>query len=146
MPTTLSLCIMSCLILTNEDFESGIYTANFVPGQSRSSVCIVVIDDDIREGNETFGLLLAIPIPTQKLNVSAGNPSFADVKIIGIQGKHQTVLYICLIRINMLLFNPQMILMMVWGYQFSYLLQWKKGPQCVYVRIVLPHHQLLHLQ
>ena len=32
-----------------------------------------------------------------------------------------------------------MILMMVWGYQFSHLLQWKKEPQCVYVGIV-PHH------
>ena len=60
------------------------YRTTFKPGQSRSSVCIVIIDDDIREGNEKFRLILAIPKITQKkLNVWAGRPFFADVKIIG---------------------------------------------------------------
>jgi len=66
------------------DFESEMYRTTFKPGQSRSSVCIVIIDDDIREGNEKFRLILAIPkIAQKKLNVWAGRPFFADVKIIG---------------------------------------------------------------
>jgi len=55
-----------------------------MPGQSRSSVCIVIIDDDIREGNEKFRLLLVIPKTVHnKLNVWSGKSSHADVKIIG---------------------------------------------------------------
>ena len=73
--------------IADVDFESGIYRTTFKPGQSRSSVCIVIIDDDIREGNEKFRLLVAIPKSVQKnLNVWAGKPFFADVKIIGMVG------------------------------------------------------------
>ena len=71
------------LILADVDFESEVYRTTFKPGQSQSSVCIVIIDDEFREGNEKFRLLLAIPKTTQKLNVWAGKPSYADVKIIG---------------------------------------------------------------
>jgi len=71
--------------LADVDFESGIYRTTFKPGNSRSSVCIVIIDDDIREGNEKFRLILVIPkTAQQKLNVWAGKPFFADVKIIGM--------------------------------------------------------------
>jgi len=76
--------IFCLLVLANVDFESGIYRTTFKPGQLQSSVCVVIIDDDIREGNEKFRLLLAIPKAVQKnLNVWAGKPSHADVKIIG---------------------------------------------------------------
>ena len=70
------------------DFESKIYRTTFEPGQSRSSVCIVIIDDDIREGNEKFRLIVVIPKIVQKeLNVWTGKPSHADVKIIGDNSK-----------------------------------------------------------
>jgi len=76
------LCL---LLLADVDFEGEIYRTTFKPGQTRSSVCIVIIDDDIREGDEKFRLILAIPKTTQKkLDVWAGTPFYADVKIIGI--------------------------------------------------------------
>jgi len=66
------------------DFESKIYRTTFEPGQTKKSVCIVIIDDDIREGNETFRLSVVIRNTAHKnLNVRVGKPSFADVKIIG---------------------------------------------------------------
>ena len=76
--------IFCLLILVNADFENNIYKTTFKPGQSRSSVCIVIIDDDIKEGNEKFRLLLIIPKAVQKtLNIWTSKPFFADVKIIG---------------------------------------------------------------
>ena len=56
---------------------------NFQPGQSNSSICIVIIDDDIREGNEKFRLLLSIPYSVRALGVWAQHPYFADVLITG---------------------------------------------------------------
>ena len=78
------MVILCLLVSADVDFESGIYMTTFQPGQSRSSVCIVIIDDEIREGNEKFRLLLSIPKTVKKkLNIWAGRPLFADVKIIG---------------------------------------------------------------
>ena len=75
-----------CLFyLADKDFKSGMYEATFKPGQSRSSVCITIIDDDIRERNEKFRLFLSIPILTQKLKVWTGTPFYADVKMLGMQ-------------------------------------------------------------
>jgi len=78
------MVIICLLVSADVDFKSGTYRTTFKPGQSRSSVCIVIIDDDIREGNEKFRLLVSIPKNVQrKLNIWAGRPFFADVKIIG---------------------------------------------------------------
>jgi len=73
-------------------------------------VCIVIIDDDFREGNEKFRLLLALPKSTlKKFNVWADKQSFADIKIIGN-------IVSSLLVLNFTTYYPQMILMMVWGY------------------------------
>ena len=56
---------------------------NFQSGQSRSSICIVIIDDDIREGTEKFRLLLSIPYSSRALGVRTQYPYYADVLIIG---------------------------------------------------------------
>lgn len=73
----LQFCSYYNYILANEDFETDILQVNFLPGQSHSNACVIIIDDDIREGNENFYLLLSVPY-----NVSA-QPYYADVQIIG---------------------------------------------------------------
>jgi len=74
------------LLSGNKDFVSGIYKTTFKPGQSKSSVCIVIIDDDIREKDEKFRLLLAIHKSYQKSYISTSKPFYADVRILGRQG------------------------------------------------------------
>jgi len=56
----------------------------FQPGQSNSSVCVVIIDDDIREEAEKFRLVLSIPYSVRELGVWSGYPYYADVVIIGM--------------------------------------------------------------
>ena len=98
-PDKISLYILGHLILVNKDFESGIYRTTFKPGQSHSNICVVIIDDDIREGNEMFQLLLAIPKQTQKLNVSVGKPFLISINIIGMHRVNtQKHFIICLIH------------------------------------------------
>jgi len=47
---------MILFTLAGKDFETDGPKVTFQLGQSRSSVCIVIIDDDIREGTEVpFG-------------------------------------------------------------------------------------------
>ena len=69
--------------LAGRDFVSDALEINFQPGQSRSSICIVIIDDDIREGSEKFRLLLSIPYSVRALGVWAQHPYYANVLIIG---------------------------------------------------------------
>jgi len=69
--------------LAGKDFEADVLKVTFQPGQSHSSVCVVIIDDDIREGTENFRLVLSIPYSVQKLGVWTGYPYYADVVITG---------------------------------------------------------------
>ena len=71
------------IILAGRDFVPDALEVNFQPGQSRSSACIVIIDDDIREGSEKFRLLLSIPYSVRALGVWGQHPYYADVLIIG---------------------------------------------------------------
>ena len=57
---------------------------HFQPGQSSANVCIVIFDDDLREGSEKFRLLLSIPYSTRSLGVWAKHPYYADVLITGM--------------------------------------------------------------
>ena len=68
--------------LAGEDFEAEILQVTFLPGQSHSNVCVIIIDDDIREENEIFHLLL-IPYSVQMQKVLTGYSYHVDVKIIG---------------------------------------------------------------
>ena len=63
---------------------SDTHQVNFQPGQSHSSICIVIIDDDIRERSEKFRLLLSIPYSVRALGVWVQYPYIADVLITGI--------------------------------------------------------------
>ena len=69
--------------LASKDFEAEVLQVTFLPGQSNSSVCVIIIDDDIREGNEYFHLLLSIPYSVRAQGVWTGYPYYTDVKIIG---------------------------------------------------------------
>ena len=76
----------NCVILfaiAGEDFETGGLKVTFQPGRSNASVCVVIIDDDIREGYEKFRLVLSIPRSLQAQGVGAAYPYIADVKIAG---------------------------------------------------------------
>ena len=66
-----------------KDFETDPLQATFQPGQSRQSICVVVTDDDIREGTEKFRMVLSIPSSVRAQGVWAGYPYYADVKILG---------------------------------------------------------------
>ena len=74
---------MMLFLLAGKDFQTRIPKVTFQPGQSHSSFCVVIIDDDIREENEKFRLLLSIPYSVRAQGVWTGYPYYADVKIIG---------------------------------------------------------------
>ena len=89
------MCVHVCMIcgivtivilftLAGKDFETGVLKVTFKPGQAYSSVCIAIIDDDIREGSEKFRLVLSIPYSVQALGVWAAYPYFADIVITGM--------------------------------------------------------------
>ena len=70
--------------LVGKDFEPGVLKVTFKPGQTYSSACVVIIDDDIKEGTEKFRLILSIPYNVRSLGVWAGTPYYANVTIIGM--------------------------------------------------------------
>ena len=78
------ITIVILFTLAGEDFEAGVLRATFKPGQTRASVCIVIIDDDIKEGYERFRLILSIPASARALGVWAGYPYYADILIKGM--------------------------------------------------------------
>ena len=71
--------------LARKDFVNDPLQVTFQPGESRYSICVIIIDDDIREGKEKFRLLLSIPYSVRALGVWTGYPYYADVVIIGMQ-------------------------------------------------------------
>ena len=70
--------------LGRKDFEAETLQVTFLPGQSQRNVCVIIIDDDIKEDNEKFRLLLSVPSSVRAQGVWPGFPYYADVKIIGI--------------------------------------------------------------
>lgn len=70
--------------LAGTDFEADTLEVTIQPDQSHSNVCVVVTDDDIKEGPENFRLVISIPSSVQKLGVKIGSTYYADVLIIGI--------------------------------------------------------------
>ena len=75
--------------LAGKDFESGPIPITFQLGQSRQTICVVIIDDDIREGFEKFRLLLSISHIVKALGVWTGYPYYADVVIRGMLWMYQ---------------------------------------------------------
>ena len=78
------MTVLLIFILAGRDFESDALEVHFQPGQSSANVCIVIIDDDLKEGSEKFRLLLSIPYNTRSLGVWAKHPYYADVLITGM--------------------------------------------------------------
>ena len=70
--------------LGGKDFEAETLHVTFLPGQSHRNVCVIIIDDDISEGDEKFRLLLSVPNSVRAQGVWPGFSYYADVKIIGI--------------------------------------------------------------
>ena len=67
--------------IAGRDFESDILKVHFQSNQSSANICIVIIDDDLKEGSEKFRLFLSIPYSTRSLGVWAKHPYYADVLI-----------------------------------------------------------------
>ena len=78
------MTVLLIFILAGRDFESDALEVHFQSNQSSANVCIVIIDDDLREGSEKFRLLLSIPYSTRSLGVWAKHPSFTDILITGM--------------------------------------------------------------
>ena len=66
----------------------------FQPGESHHNICIIIIDDDIREGNEKFRLLSSIPYSVRALGVWSGYPYYADVVLTGTQNFTYSHVYV----------------------------------------------------
>ena len=92
-----NLSLLDCT-LGGKDFNEDPVQVTFQPGESRHNICIVIIDDDIREGNEKFRLLLSIPYSVRALGVWTGYPYYADVKITGtcVASYSICMFYICI--------------------------------------------------
>lgn len=78
------MAIVILFTLAGKDFETGVVKVTFQPYQTRASVCIVITDDDIKEGSEKFRLILSIPYSARALGIWATYPYYADVVIIGV--------------------------------------------------------------
>lgn len=59
--------------LVGLDFGGGPFTASFFAGFSATSVTVPIVDDRLREDNETFTAQLQIPIDIQDLIVGGAN-------------------------------------------------------------------------
>ena len=70
--------------IAGKNFQTSALQVTFQPGQSHSNVCVVIIDDDIKEQSKTFSLILSIPYSVKALGVWAGYPYYADVLVIGM--------------------------------------------------------------
>ena len=71
-------------IAAGKNFQKDALQVTIQPGQSHSNVCVAIIDDDIKEQNKTFSLILSIPHSVQTLGVQTGYPYYADVLVIGM--------------------------------------------------------------
>ena len=49
------------------------------PGQSHSNVCVIFIDDDIKERPGNFRLVISIPSSVQKLGVKIGSACYTNI-------------------------------------------------------------------
>ena len=45
-----------CFLYTDSDFNSPVKVVKFSAGQTNASVCILIYDDCVMEGNETFSV------------------------------------------------------------------------------------------
>ena len=79
-----NLSLLDCTLAGN-DFNNDPIQVTFQPGESRHNICVVIIDDDIRERNEKFRLILSIPYSVRALGVWTGYPYYADVVITGMK-------------------------------------------------------------
>ena len=79
-----NLNLLDCT-LADKDFKNDHIQVTFQPGESQHNICVVIIDDDIREGNEKFRLFLSIPSSVRALGVWNGFPYYADIVITGTQ-------------------------------------------------------------
>ena len=77
-----NLSLLDCT-LADKDFNNDPLQVTFQPSESQHNICVVIIDDDIREGNEKFRLILSIPDSVKALGVWTGYPYYADVVITG---------------------------------------------------------------
>ena len=84
--------------LAGKDFNNDPIQVIFQPGESQHNICVVIIDDDIREGNEKFRLLLSIPYSVRALGVWPEYPYYADVVITGtcVASYSICMFYICI--------------------------------------------------
>jgi len=67
-------------VYTGDDFNLSVSEVKFSAEQSSASVCIPIHDDNLKEGNETFGVLLSIPDNT---TIIPGQHIMASVTILG---------------------------------------------------------------
>ena len=82
--------------LAGKDFEYDPLQVTFQPGESRYNICVIITDDDIREGKEKFRLLLSIPYSVRALGVYIGYPYYADVVITGMQNYTFRPIFLCI--------------------------------------------------
>ena len=67
-------------IYTGGDFNSSVCVVKFSVGQIRSSVCIPIHDDTVKEGNEMFYVLLSVPNTS---GLVSGHRTMARIIIYG---------------------------------------------------------------
>lgn len=82
------------VIVAGVDYgQSGMtsYSVTFTPGSTMRFITIPIINDNIREGDETFRVTIN---PTSMTGILIGTPSTAVVTIIETTGKIEQVILI----------------------------------------------------
>ena len=79
---TITLCFVLTLVATSDDVKStGVSRLIYYPYESTIAVTVGIIDDELVEGTEAFGVQLIVPDHHKANGVKLGNPSLATVFI-----------------------------------------------------------------
>ena len=69
------------VVASSNDVRTGVYRLNFYPDNNVIVVSVRIIDDELVEGNEAFGVQLIVPDHHKVNGVKLGNLSLAKVVI-----------------------------------------------------------------
>jgi len=67
-------------VYPGKDFNSSVCVVKFSVAQANATVCIPIYDDYLKEGNETFSVLLSVPDDTALI---PGQYVIASIVIVG---------------------------------------------------------------
>ena len=73
--------LLTIVVASSNDVRTGVHRLIFYPNNSAAVVRVRIMDDELIEGSEAFGVWLIVPDHHKVNGVKLGNPSLAKVII-----------------------------------------------------------------